>query len=110
MYTAKIIDIKKDVYQFSQEPFIDVEVAILNEKEEVVDTKKFAYKADTTEDEITADLEKMLDTYELELAQAEAQKESAELHAKADATIEALKDAEISAPEPVEPKKSKAKK
>lgn len=95
MYTAKIIDIKKDVYQFSQEPFINVEVAILNEDGDSVEIKKYAYKADTTEEEITADLEKMLDTYELELAQAEEQKASTELHAKADATIEALKDAEI---------------
>jgi hypothetical protein len=96
MYTAKIIEIKKDMYQFSQEPFIDVTVAILNDSGESVEVKKFAYKADTTEAEITADLEKMLDTYVLELAQAEEQKVSNELNAKADATIEALKDAEIS--------------
>jgi hypothetical protein len=110
MFTAKIIDIKKDVYQFSQEPFIDVEVAILNADEEVVETKKFAYKADTTEDEITADLEKMLDTYELELSQAEEQKASAELHAKADATIEALQDAEIVPAEKEESKPAPTKK
>lgn len=99
MFTAKIVEIKKDVYQFSQEPFLDVEVAILNSEGEVVETKKFAYKADTTEAEITADLEHMLSTFVLEISQAEEQKASVELHAKADATIDAMKDAEIAMPE-----------
>lgn len=99
MFTAKIIDIKKDVYEFSQEPFLNVEVSILDASGEVVDTRKFAYKADTTKEEITASLEKMLETYVLELAQAEEQKASLELNAKAEETIEALKDAEIGAKE-----------
>lgn len=99
MFTAKILEIKKDVYQFSQEPFLDVEVAILNAESEVVETKKFAYKIDMTEAEITADLETMLKTYVVEVEQAELQKESIEKNAKADETIEALKDVEISMPE-----------
>ena len=99
MFTAKILAIVKDVYQFSQEPFLDVEVAILNADGEVVETKKFAYKIDMTEAEITADLENMLKTYVVEVEQAELQKESIEKNAKADETIEALKDVEISMPE-----------
>ncbi len=98
MFTAKIIDIKKDVYQFSQEPFLDVEVAILDAEGETLETKKFAYKADTSEEEITADIEKMLDTYALEIDQAKAQEADVELNKKADATIEAMKDAEFVAP------------
>lgn len=110
MYTAKIISIKKDVYQFSQEPFIDVEVAILNDKGKVVEKRKFGYKADTSEADITADLEKMLETHVLELEQAEAEKATLELNAKADKTIEALQDAEIEMPEPKPTKKVKSKK
>jgi hypothetical protein len=110
MFKAKIIEIKKDVYQFSQEPFLNVEVAILNEKGKKVETRKFAYKADTSEEEIVADLEHMLETYALELSQAEEQKASRELSAKADKTVEALEDAEIEMPEPKPTKKVKGKK
>lgn len=100
MYSAKIVEVKKDVYQFSQEPFIDVEVAILdldNDNTEVA-RKKFAYKADTSQEDIENDLQNMLATFSLELEQAEAQKASVELNAKADETIEALKDVEVEAP------------
>lgn len=98
MYTAKIVDIKKDVYQFSGEPFLNVEVAIVNDQGATVETRKYAYFASTTEDEIVADLEHMLETYKADLDQAEKQKEQTELAAKADATIEALTDAEIEMP------------
>ena len=95
MFTAKIIDIKKDVYQSTQEPFLDVEVSILDENGDIVDTRKYAYKIDTTKEAITADLEKMLETYIIELAQEADQKALLEISKKADETIEALKDAEI---------------
>ena len=42
MFTAHIKDIKKDVLQATGEPFLDVEVEILNENEEVVDTQKLS--------------------------------------------------------------------
>lgn len=109
MFTAKIIDIKKDVYQHSQEPFLDVEVAILNDEGETVETKKYAYSIDTTEDMIVADVEKMLTLYKEEALTAEDEKAKAELHAKADETIDALKDAEISTPEEEDKPKKKGK-
>lgn len=102
MYTAKIKEIKRDVYQHNQEPFLDVEVEILNAKDKVVETKKFAYAVDTAEEQIVADLEQMLVVYAQELETAEKNKASDEAIAKGDATIEALKDAEIAMPEPEE--------
>jgi len=99
MFTAKIKEIKRDVYQHNQEPFLDVEVEILNAENEVVDTRKFAYAADTQEEIIVADLERMLTTYVSDLELAERSKASDELNAAADKTIEALKDAEVAMPE-----------
>lgn len=99
MFTAKIKEVKRDVYQSTQEPFLDVEVEILNEKGKVVDTRKYAYKADTSEEVIVADIEKMLETYKSDLEIGEKSKATMELNAKADATAESLKGIEISAPE-----------
>jgi hypothetical protein len=99
MYTAKIKDIKRDVYQHNQEPFLDVEVEILNAEGEVVDTRKYGYAADTPEEHIVADLERMLTTYVSDLENAEKSKDADALNAVADKTIESLKDAEIGMPE-----------
>lgn len=96
MFTAKIKDIKKDVLQATGVPFLDVEVEILN-GEEVIDTRKFAYPIDTPQENIVADIEKMLALHEEEMKAKEASKVADELSAKADATIAELKDSEITA-------------
>lgn len=106
MFTAKIKEVKRDVYQASQTPFLDVEVEILDEEGEVVETRKYAYNADTPEDVIVADIEKMLETYKSDLEIGEQSKTTMELNAKADATAESLKGVEIAPSEP----KAKGKK
>jgi len=106
MFTAKIKDVKRDVYQASQTPFLDVEVEILNDEGEVVETRKYAYNADTPEETIVADIEKMLETYKSDLEIGEKSKAIMELNAKADATAESLIGAEIAPTEP----KAKGKK
>ncbi len=94
MVKAKIINIKRDIYQATQEPFLDVEVEIL-ENDEVVDTKKFAYAPDKTEEEIVADLENMLITYKSDKEIGEKSKATMELNAKADETAKAIDGLEV---------------
>lgn len=94
MYTAKIKDIKKDVIQATQTPFLDVEVQILNEKEKVVESRKFAYALDTSPKEIKADVKKYLALFQEEKETEEKNKEVVALHKKADATIASLKGGE----------------
>ena len=96
MFTAHIKDIKKDTVQATGEQFLDVEVELLNGKK-VVDTRKYAYPLGTSQEVITADIEKLLILTEDEAKQAELQKEEVALHATADETIEALKGSEIEA-------------
>ena len=99
MFTAKIIDIKKDVYQFSQEPFLDVTVEILDQESVIVETRKYAYDIEVNEETIKSDVAKMLENYVFEKEELERQKISIEKNAVADSTIEALKGAEITMPE-----------
>lgn len=99
MFTAKIKDIKKDVLQATQEPFLDVEVEILNEKGKVAETRKYAYPLGTPAKDIKRDVENMLESYHSDLESKEASKEKDSLHAKADKTIEALKGVEVGSDE-----------
>jgi len=93
MYTAKIINIKKDVIQATLVPFIDVEVAIFNGKKvKVIESRKFGYPLDTASKQIQSDVQKYLELFEHELKEKEKQKAIVELNKKADATIEALKE------------------
>lgn len=95
MSTAHIKDIKKDVLQATGEPFLDVEVEILNENEEVVDTQKHAFSIATSQEEIVSAIEKMVALYGDEAEQKKASKVADELNAQADETIDALKGADV---------------
>jgi hypothetical protein len=95
MFTAQIKDIKSDVIQSSQTPFLDVEVDILDEQGAIVETRKFGYSADTSEEAIKEDLARFLRTYSDDMARTETNKEADELNEKANATIEALKGESI---------------
>lgn len=97
MYTAKIVDIKKDVMQVDQTPFLDVELEIINEKGEVAVTRKLGFPLDASDDFIKSEVAKYVKTYGDDIARSERTKEQDELHAKADTTIEALKGASIEA-------------
>jgi uncharacterized linocin/CFP29 family protein len=90
MYTAKIVSIKKDMVQATQIPFLDVEVQILDKKNKVMESRKFAYPLDTTPKQIKAEASKYLAVFEDELKTAESQKATVELNKKADATIKAI--------------------
>lgn len=105
MYTAKIINVDKNTYHTTGEPFIDVEVAIVSPKGQTVETRKYAYPADITDKEIKADVQKMLDTFHLEIEQAAKNKVLDDKNAAIDATIASIKTDTIFEATPAKKKK-----
>lgn len=93
---AIIKNIKKDAFQATQEPFLEVEVAFVDETEAVLDTRKLSYPFETSEEAIKADIKKVLSAYVRDQELAEQNKEADAQAAKADEVVEALQDAEVS--------------
>lgn len=109
MFTLKIENVKREMHLATQIPFLDVEVSVLNEKGKKIETRKFAFKLDTPEEEITLDLAKFLEVYTDDVERYASLKDQRELHEKADKTAESLKGMtfEIEAEENPAPKKQK---
>lgn len=74
--------------------FLEAHLEIKNGKD-VVEVRKFAYPLETTEEEITADLEKFMATYESDIALAAETKVSDKLNTKAEKTIQGLTGKQI---------------
>lgn len=70
---------------------------IVDENDEVVDNKRFGFAADTTPEEVQAELQKYLDLYKAE-AEAKPAREKLDKEQEAtQATVDSLKDLEITA-------------
>lgn len=92
---AVITTANKVTLQEDGSEFLDIEFNILNDADEVIETKRRGFALDTPGEDIQAEIAAFVSTYEADLAHAEANKERDAIHAKADATIEALVGAEI---------------
>lgn len=98
MFKAIIKDIKRDEFQASNTPFLNVEVEIQNEQGEAVETKKFGYPATTSAADIKADIAKVLQAYGSDLILAEQTKVADEINTQAEQTAQDLLGASIDQP------------
>jgi uncharacterized protein YlzI (FlbEa/FlbD family) len=94
MTTAKIAKIEKATIVKTGERFLDVTVEI-KEGRKIVEVRKLGYPLDTKSGDIEKDLKKMLKVREQEAIQAVEQVKVDKVEAKADTTIELLKDKEL---------------
>lgn len=97
--TLKVVSVKKEIHQETQQPFLDVAVEIseIAEDGSVVgsELRKFGYTFGTTADVIKEDLQKVL---KLSIAEDEAKvlnAETDELNKKADEVIEDITGFEL---------------
>lgn len=88
-HSYKVISATKEHLIADKSDFLEVsaEIFLNGESKEV---KKFAYPLTATKEEITADLDKFVETQDLEMKQAADNAEHEEIQKQADATIAAL--------------------
>ena len=91
---AIIKDIKKSTIVATGEKFIEAEVDVY-EDEVKVETKKFGYPYETTNEEVIADVKKMMALRDSEKIQAEVQQEVEAIEVAVDGELEQLQDLEI---------------
>lgn len=107
MFSLLIKDVKKEMHIATNTEFLDVQVDILNTDEKLVESRRFAYNVETSEETIKEDLDRFLKVYSEDLERGVLNKGKDEVNAKAEVTAEALKGTEITLQEEEVEKKSK---
>ena len=93
MPTIHIVDITKDSIVKTGERFLNVQTVIKDGEAEI--PRNFGFALDSTTEHIQAELQKALQVYEADKAQATENAEQEAAEASADEAIEALKGATI---------------
>jgi hypothetical protein len=95
MVKGKIKSVNKDVLRETNVGFLDVEVEIVNENDEVLSVRKLGYPLDATSEDIKRDIKNICEAYDLDLKIGAETKKAEEVNKKADETINELVGAEI---------------
>lgn len=94
MATIEVINTKKDTIVKTGERFLNVKAVIVDGKKK--HPRSWGFPLGTSAKQIEKELQKALDLYELEKAQAAAREETDKADAQADKTIEALEGTKLS--------------
>ena len=90
MFTLEVLKVEKLFSQADNSDILNVEAQILDEDGKEVEVRKLGFPISLTEDEVKEELQKFINTYNLEVRQKEANAEHDAEQANADEVIEAL--------------------
>lgn len=95
VFTAKVVETGKEFVQDSNRDQIFLVVKVSNSIGKTVETRRFGYDLDTSEDEIKTDLDKFIQNYTNEYRFGLKQKVEDIAHEQADEVIDSLKGLEL---------------